>query len=143
LDSRTRDVTLVFVQMLAVNGPIGLVGLVNKTEGWGVVESLACSKSTYRPYCHSGIFFLWPKILRPIWRFLPVDLGRSRHQRLAWQQNLNKFSVLLIFGRVDELVALALLLKRLIFEALFFRATRVWFSEGYKKFDEQGPGPVA
>jgi hypothetical protein len=42
--------------------------------------------------------------------------------RFAWQQNRNELSVLSVFGRVGKLVALALLMMRLSFEALFFRA---------------------
>lgn len=37
------------------------------------------------------------------------------------------------FGRIGKLVALALFMMRLIFEALFFRAARIWFSEGGTK----------
>jgi hypothetical protein len=74
-----------------------------------------------RPQCHSGIFFSWAKIFKPIWHFRPTGLDDFAMTRFAWQQNRNELSVLSVFGRVGKLVVLALLMMRLSFEALFFR----------------------
>jgi hypothetical protein len=59
---------------------------------------------------------------------------------LARQRNYNELSVLSVFGRIGKLVALALFLMRLIFEALFFRAARIWSSEGDTKVQRARAG---
>ncbi|WP_079566154.1 hypothetical protein [Bradyrhizobium erythrophlei] len=60
--------------------------------------------------------------------------------RFAWQQNRNELSVLSVFGRVGKLVALALLMMRLSFEALFFRASGP--VRGIQKLSEEGLAPA-
>jgi hypothetical protein len=96
-----------------------------------VVSSLRKERSADRPHCHSGIFFHKRRFFRSIWRVRSTGLGDFAVTRFALQQNRNEISVLPGLGRVEKIVALALLIMQPRFAALFFLT--LWSIEGVQR----------